>query len=606
VSGKGQEFLDKLAAKLREQVPPAPSAVAQTNGRGRHGGLIHRHVAVYPGTAPTDEMVIEKCRSAKNAAKFADLFDRGDVDTYHGGDESAADFGLLGILKLYTQDVAQLERLFSSSALGRRGKWRDRPDYRRGTIANALQDLGEVYDWGRKNGGTAARPIGGSAASATDSDEARDPSVTVTVTPNSSGNGNARRVRLTSTAFADMPPPEPRRYLVEGIVPEAYPTMIYGDGGVAKSMLALSLGLGVAAGAGTWLGHSIEEGGVLYLDFELDAAEQNRRVTRLANSEGLGKPPKRLRYMSAVGVRARDAFADALAECEEHSIRLIIVDSLGPALEGDAEASRDVISFYNEVVGPFRTAGVAPLVIDHQSKMQAGERYQNKRAFGSVFKSNLARSVLQVEATDRSDGELTIRIRQNKHNFGALLKPFGARLSFTEEMVRVEAVELEEGDLAEEGTLNANTRVLLALTGLGEATPSEVHEVLSDFSLGTVKKELSKLRKDGKVEETGEARDRQQVVTPTVTVTKDYKGNGNGNDCSGSSVLSVERAVEALRRGNGPRKALENHNAGIQNFESVVRSVLTFLQGDQGRWKEAAPNVMAAMSRLDEEERKEG
>ncbi len=69
-----------------------------------------------------------------------------------------------------------------------------------------------------------------------------------------------------------------------------------------------------------------------------------------------------------------------------------------------------------------------------------------------------------------------------------------------------------------------------------------------------------------------------------------------------NSVLSVERAVEALRDGNGPRKALENHNAGIQNFESVVRSVLTFLHGESGRWKEAAPSVLAAISRLEEEE----
>jgi RecA-family ATPase len=119
-----------------------------------------------------------------------------------------------------------------------------------------------------------------------------------------------------------MPTPAPRRYLVEGIVPESYPTMIYGDGGVAKSMLALSLGLGVASDAGTWLGHKIEPGGVLYLDFELDAAEQNRRVSRLVNAEGLDKPPSLLRYMSAVGVRARDAFEDAFAECKEHDVRL--------------------------------------------------------------------------------------------------------------------------------------------------------------------------------------------------------------------------------------------------------------------------------------------
>lgn len=517
---KDQDFLDRLADSLRGERVAEP----QANG----------HARAASGNAPTDEMVIEKCRKAGNTAKFVDLYDRGDVHAHNGGDDSGADLALLGILKFYTQDEAQLERLFTASALGRREKWRGRPDYRRRTITKALEGGGETYEWDHKNG---KRPLSG------DRPLGEDPSVTVTVTPNSSGNGNARR-RLVSAAFTDMPAPEPRRYLVEGIVPEAYPTMIYGDGGVAKSMLALSLGLGVASNAGTWLGCRIEAGGVLYLDFELDAAEQKRRVSRLVEAEGLGKPPRALRYMSAVGVRARDAFEDALIECKAHDTKLLIVDSLGPALDGDAEASRDVISFYNEIIGPFRTAGVAPLVIDHQSKMQAGDRYQNKRAFGSVFKSNLARSVLQVEATDRSDGELTVRLRQNKHNFGPLIKPFGARLSFSEEMVRIEAVELEESDLAEEGTLNARERVLLVLGDLTEATPSEVHAVISDLSLGTVKKELSKLKKANKVEETGEVRDRQQVVKPAVTVTKDYRGNGNGNGSENSEAGDGEGLFE--------------------------------------------------------------
>jgi hypothetical protein len=518
---RDQDFLDKLADKLRSEQNGGADPL--TNGRGSSG-------APSSGTLPTDEAVIEKCRGAKNAAKFADLFDRGDVHTHHGGDDSAGDLGLLGILKLYTQDATQLERIFSSSALSLRGKWRDRYDYRRRTIARVLQDLGEVYDWDRKEG---RRPLVSSPET---------PTGTGTGTPNSNGTGTVR-LRLTSTAFVDMPAPETRRYLVAGIVPEAYPTMIYGDGGVAKSMLALSLGLAVASNAGTWLGHRIESGGVLYLDFELDAAEQNRRVSRLAAAEGLGNPPAGLRYMSAVGVRARDAFEDALVECKAHDISLLVVDSLGPALEGDAEASRDVISFYNEVIGPFRIAGVAPLVIDHQSKMQAGDRYQNKRAFGSVFKSNLARSVLQVEATDRCDGELTVRIRQNKHNFGPLLKPFGAHLTFSEEEVRIEAVDLEEADLAEEGTINARERVRLSLQALGEATRAEIHEQINDLSSGTVKKELGKLCGSGVAEWTGEVRERQQVARLTGTGTGAYKGTGSG---SGGSEPTAGAVLESF------------------------------------------------------------
>jgi hypothetical protein len=43
-----------------------------------------------------------------------------------------------------------------------------------------------------------------------------------------SSNGNDRP-RRRSQAFSEMAAPEPRRYLVEGLVPESYPTMFYGD-----------------------------------------------------------------------------------------------------------------------------------------------------------------------------------------------------------------------------------------------------------------------------------------------------------------------------------------------------------------------------------------
>lgn len=90
---KGQDLIDKLAA----QMAPPDVGVAKTNG--------HATPVSNPG-AVADEAVIEKCRAAKNAAKFADLFDHGDVHVHHGGDDSAADLSLLGILAWWTKDEA--------------------------------------------------------------------------------------------------------------------------------------------------------------------------------------------------------------------------------------------------------------------------------------------------------------------------------------------------------------------------------------------------------------------------------------------------------------------------------------------------------------------
>jgi DNA-binding transcriptional ArsR family regulator len=192
---------------------------------------------------------------------------------------------------------------------------------------------------------------------------------------------------------------------------------------------------------------------------------------------------------------------------------VVIVDSLGVALQGDAESARDVIAFHQRCLDPFRAAGVTLLVVDHQAKTQAGERYQNKRSFGSVYKENLARSVVQVEPGDRGEGLLTVKLRQTKHNSGPKAEPFGARLSFTEEEITVEAHTLDAIDLAGESVLNARDKTMLALKG-EPAYPAEIAEACV-MPLGTVKNELTRLRKRGLVEYTGEVQGQARQVRLT-------------------------------------------------------------------------------------------
>ncbi len=327
--------------------------------------------------------------------------------------------------------------------------------------------------------------------------------------------------------FSEMKVPGPRRYLLKNLVLAAYVTLLHGDGGVAKSLLALALAVAVSGGSQRWLGREVENGPVLYLDFELDAEEQARRVHQLCRGAGLAKPPDGLLYMSALGHTAREAFTAALEACEEHGVKLLVLDSLGPALQGDAEASRDVISFFSQAMEPFRAKGVGVLIIDHQSKLQAGQSYQSKGAFGSVYKNNLARSVIQVEATERGEGTLTLRLRQKKHNFGPLAEPFGATLTFAEYEVTLEPVELAAAELAEEATLNATDRVKLALEQ-GPAYPWEIAE-FTGLAVKTVKNTLTGLRKQDVVEPTGQTEIRTEQVQLSVPASLSYKRDGDGD-----------------------------------------------------------------------------
>jgi hypothetical protein len=467
----------------------------------------------------TDEDAIRLAKSAKNAAKFEPLW-LGDTRDYSSPSE--ADQAFISRLAFYTQDEEQLDRLYRKSGLCRQ-KWLDRPDYRRRTITRALSNLRETY-----TPDDGARMIVSNGNS-------------VSRRPNPYRDGT-RDTKPEVVRLAEVERPGPRRYLCQDLVLAAYVTLLHGDGGVAKSLLALALAVAVAGSSREWLGRRVESGRVLYLDFELDAEEQARRVHQLCYGVGLEQPPEDLLYMSAVGYTPRKAFEAAREACEKYGVELLVVDSYGVALHGDAEHARDVIGFHQEYLEPLRALGIAVLVIDHQSRLQAGQSYQQKGAFGSVYKTNLARSVIQVEATERGEGTLVVRLRQKKHNFGPLAEPFGVKLSFSDEEVTLEAIELKPAELAEEATLTAPERIKLALAD-GPAYPWEI-AAISGVPLKTVQNTLTGLRKQGVVEATGETEGRAEQVRLSVPTSQPYR-NGTWDDGDPRAEMHINEQREA-------------------------------------------------------------
>jgi len=147
------------------------------------------------------------------------------------------------------------------------------------------------------------------------------------------------------------------------------------------------------------------------------------------------------------------------------------------------------------------------------SKLASGESYQGKTAYGSVYKGNLSRSRIQVEAKDRGEGALSVVLRQNKANFGALASPFRVKLSFSEEQITMQREELDEEELREERTLNSSDRVLLALRD-GPACPLDLVEP-TGLKLGSVKNALTGLRREGLIEDTGKQHGQAREVRLT-------------------------------------------------------------------------------------------
>jgi NrS-1 polymerase HBD domain len=137
----GYEKFEDLLMELHRQVKPPRGRAAEANGQG---AARHRS-----GTLPAaDDEIIAKIRASAQAPKFEILFDVGDTSAYAG--ESEADFALLGILRFWTQDRDQVERLMRRSALYRRrwdedhGSGETRLQY---NIGRALDGNFETYEW---------------------------------------------------------------------------------------------------------------------------------------------------------------------------------------------------------------------------------------------------------------------------------------------------------------------------------------------------------------------------------------------------------------------------------------------------------------------------
>jgi AAA domain len=240
IRDRSQELVTFHARNFAE-----PMGKHQASTNGHHGEL-------------TDEEVLELARGARNAAKFEALWG-GDTSGYTS--HSEADQALISLLAFYTQDEEQLDRLYQRSGLCRE-KWLKRSDYRRSTIEKALSNLADTYT-----------PSDDGARMVVGNGHASLPSPSPSLYKE---EGRGRK--LEAVRFSEIEVPGPRRYLLRDFVLAAYVTLLYGDGGVAKSLLALALAVAVAGDSKEWLGREVESCSVLYMDFELDSEEQTRRV----------------------------------------------------------------------------------------------------------------------------------------------------------------------------------------------------------------------------------------------------------------------------------------------------------------------------------------
>ena len=204
-----------------------------------------------------------------------------------------------------------------------------------------------------------------------------------------------------------------RKWLVEDLVPLEHVTMLYGDGGTGKSLLALQLAVATAGGQ-AWVGRDVRSGSALFISAEDDVHELHRRLAAAATDAGLTlQDLDRLTVRSLAGEDATLATFDRagllattglLAEIEAQMVRdaptLIVLDTLNDLYAGDENDKSQARRF----VGLLRRLAIrhtcAVVLLAHPSKsgMSSG-----RGDSGSVAWGNSARGRLYL-TRDQRDG----------------------------------------------------------------------------------------------------------------------------------------------------------------------------------------------------------
>jgi archaellum biogenesis ATPase FlaH len=206
--------------------------------------------------------------------------------------------------------------------------------------------------------------------------------------------------------------PGPMDWRVNDFVPEDHLTMLIGDGGTGKSILALHLSLRICTGR-PFLGMGTRQGRVLYIDHELEREEQLRRVHKIARGMGMDASDPSLRdqflyWRPKYPLGSREHQERLLKTVDEHSIDLVVLDSLTMGAQGDVTDVADVVPIMQDV-----RQWPTTVAIDHVSHSTAKGSASQARAFGSVFKRNAARSSLTLAQADTGG----YCIQQEKSNF---------------------------------------------------------------------------------------------------------------------------------------------------------------------------------------------
>ena len=200
-----------------------------------------------------------------------------------------------------------------------------------------------------------------------------------------------QRKHTPTVLIKDVREEEGIQWRVDNIMVEDI-TLIFGDGGSGKSMMACLLASMMDSGYMS-TDHNLvcEPGRVLYLDWETKnpdnpGAEIAKRINSILR--GFGREPESHVVYQEMGSPLNEELDFVIDLIDEHAIDVVIIDSMGLSLGGDLEAAEPVLQWFRDV----GSLNKPTLIVSHKNK--AGG------IFGSQYTYNSCRMVWEARKSD--------------------------------------------------------------------------------------------------------------------------------------------------------------------------------------------------------------
>ena len=283
--------------------------------------------------------------------------------------------------------------------------------------------------------------------------------------------------------LGSMEEPDVTRPVFEGLIWEGQPSVLYGPGGIGKSIVALNVMSAIHTGTSI-LDRSTTQSNVLVLDWETSDKQtfwRNREILTAQGAEPGPWPDPEFPKSERTGmVFYRFQNAPLVDDCEflkgqiaEKNIGTVLIDSAGPACGGQPESADSVLSFFSALrnLSDFDRP-LNSLIICHVSHATK-QGITKGSPFGSVYWSNLPRQVFELQNSQTQGATYSdYAVYHRKSNLGPLKAPLAFRLTWGQGC-SIEPIDLKDNARLRQG-MDLDDRVEFLIDEQGAMNPSDI------------------------------------------------------------------------------------------------------------------------------------